>query len=165
MINYNSSKLTINLTIIITLCILVLLIYILFLIFGIINLVSNNYSIKNVWYYLLVSVIQLVISKIMILFSSKEDDYLYQKIIIIILFYIGNIVWGGYTLSNYDNTTLYKIALAYWILSLFIVSMCTVYFINYKKKEEVPIDIKDFDDLEAEPKTLELKYGIKLGQP
>jgi hypothetical protein len=102
----------------------------------------------------------------MILFSSKEDDYLYHKIIIIRLFYIGNIVWGGYTLSNYDNTTLYKVVLAYWLLSLFIVSMCTVYFINYKKKEvDTPIDIKDFDDLEAEPKTLELKYGIKLSEP
>jgi len=101
----------------------------------------------------------------MILFSSKEDAYLYHKMIIIRLSYIGNIVWGAYTLSNYDNTPLYKVVLAYWLLSLFIFIMCTVYFINYNKKVDTPIDIKDFDDIEAEPKTLELKYGIKLSEP
>jgi len=134
-----SSKLIINLIIVLLLCILSFFTYLLLLAFGVIGLVISNDIISNIWYYLLISIILLVCSITITLFSCKEDNYFFKKIIIIIVFYIGNIIWGGYELFNFNSmsslnrTMLYKIALAYWILSLFIVSISIGYLIYNMK--------------------------------
>ena len=141
------------------LCNLLTVTFIIFMIIGLIETpnskINNTCSDSHLWYYLLVA---LIIALLLILqrINSKKDDprSLICSITEIILSIV-MLIWGGYELfsvnciNHFNNTILYKISLAYWILIIIIYGIATTilifYKINKKKmlKEKINVNIND----------------------